>query len=173
MFPSAKQNQWSLKSVLTIPRMLTADTNLFIHAADPDSVFHDSAKRFFHRVSSEGKDFVVCELVLVEVYILLRNPAVFKKPYTATEAAGYCCDLKSNPAWRCIDYDTAVSAKLWEYVSKSKTGYRHIIDARLALTLRHHGVNDLATVNTKHFENFGFQKVWNPLEESGERIAND
>ncbi len=93
--------------------MLTADTNLFIHAADPDSIFHDSAKRFFQWVSSEADDFVVCELVLVEVYILLRNPSVFKKPYTATEAAG------------------------------------------------------------KHFEDFGFQKVWNPLEESGGRIAND
>lgn len=158
---------------MLIPGMLTADTNLFIHAADPDSVFHDSAKRFFHRVSSECEDFVVCELVLVEVYILLRNPTVFKKPYNATEAAGYCCALKSNPEWRCIDYDAAVSAKLWEYFSKSKAGYRHIIDARLALTLRHHGVNNFATVNTKHFENFGFQKVWNPLEESGERIAND
>jgi predicted nucleic acid-binding protein len=96
------------------------------------------------------------------------HPTVFKKPYTATEAAGYCRALKSNPEWRCIDYDAAVSAKLWEYVSKSKAGYRHIIDARLALTLRHHGVNDFATVNTKHFEYFGFQKVWNPLEESGE-----
>ena len=153
--------------------MLTADTNLFIHAADPDSVFHDSAKRFFYRVSSEGEDFVVCELVLVEVYILLRNPAIFKKPYTATEAAGYCRALKSNPEWRCIDYDAALSAKLWEYVSKSKAGYRHIIDARLALTLRHHGVNDFATVNTKHFEDFGFQKVWNPLDESGGGIAEE
>ena len=158
---------------MLIPGMLTADTNLFIHAADPDSVCHDSAKRFFQSVSSEGMDFVVCELVLVEVYILLRNPAIFKKPYTATEAAGYCRALKSNPEWRCIDYDAAVSAKLWEYVSKSKVGYRHIIDARLALTLRHHGVNDFATVNTKHFEDFGFQKVWNPLDESGGRIAHD
>jgi toxin-antitoxin system PIN domain toxin len=153
--------------------MLTADTNLFIHATDPDSVFHDSAKRFFHWVSSEADNFVVCELVLVEIFILLRNPAVFKKPYTAKEAAGYCRALKSNPEWRCIDYDAAVSAKLWEHASKSKAGYRHIIDARLALTLRHHGVNEFATVNTKHFEDFGFQKVWNPLDEIGGRIAHD
>ena len=153
--------------------MLTADTNLFIHAADPDSVFHDSAKLFFQSVSSAGEEFVVCELVLVELFILLRNPAVFKKPYTATEAAGYCRALKSNPEWRCIDYDAAVSAKLWEYVSKSKAGYRHIIDARLALTLRHHGVNNFATMNTKHFEHFGFQNVWNPLDESGGQIAHD
>ena len=143
--------------------MLTADTNLFIYAAAPDSRSHDQAKAFFDRVQTQGEEFVVCELVLVEIFILLRNPAVFKKPYTASEAAGYCRALKSNPDWRCIDYDPAVSEKLWEYVSKSNAGYRHIIDARLALTLRQHGVESFATVNDKHFSDFGFKKVWNPL----------
>ena len=143
--------------------ILTADTNLFIHAADPDSAFHDAAKGFFESACSESEEFVVCELVLVEVYILLRNPAVFKKPYSATEASGYRRALKSNPAWRCIDYDPAISVKLWDYVSKSNAGYRHIIDARLALTLRQHGVDSFATMNPKHFADFGFKKVWNPL----------
>ncbi|NJK91406.1 MAG: type II toxin-antitoxin system VapC family toxin [Blastochloris sp.] len=46
---------------------------------------------------------------------------------------------------------------------KTKTGFRHIIDARLAFTLRHHGVTHFATANTKHFESFGFERVWNPL----------
>jgi hypothetical protein len=143
--------------------MLTADTNLFIHAADPDSDHHDAANGFFAEAGSNGEEFVICELVLVEIYILLRNPTVFKKPYTALEAAEFCRALKSNPAWRCIDYDSAVSTRLWECVSKENAGYRHIIDARLALTLRHHGVDRFATMNTKHFKNFGFQEVWNPL----------
>ena len=38
-----------------------------------------------------------------------------------------------------------------------------MIDARLALTLRHHGVTEFATANLKDFEGFGFAKVWNPL----------
>jgi len=143
--------------------MLTADTDLFIHAADPDSDHHDAAKTFFGALSANGEEFVICELVLVEIYILLRNPTVFKKAYTALEAAEFCRALKSNPAWRCIDYDSAVSTSLWKYVSKENVGYSHIIDARLALTLRHHGVDRFATVNTKHFKNFGFEEVWNPL----------
>ena len=144
--------------------MLTADTNLFIYAADPNSRSHDQATAFFNRVQTQGEEFVVCELVLVEIFILLRNPAVFKKPYTAAEAAGYCRALKSNPDWRCIDYDPAVSEKLWEYVSKSNAGYRHIIDARLALTLRQHGVESFATVNDKHFSDFGFKKCLEPID---------
>jgi predicted nucleic acid-binding protein len=42
-------------------------------------------------------------------------------------------------------------------------GIRRIVDARLALTLRHHGVTVFATSNVKDFEGFGFTRVWNPL----------
>ena len=60
----------------------TADTNLFIHAADPDSPHHAKAREFFADACVERDDheFVLCELVLVELYMLLRNAAVFAKP---------------------------------------------------------------------------------------------
>jgi len=97
--------------------------------------------------------------------MLLRNPAVFKKPYSAKEAAGYCTALARSPKWRCVDYDPLVAKKLWQWAEKTKRGYRNIIDARIALTLQHHGVRQFATVNVKDFERLGFEKVWDPLEE--------
>ena len=144
---------------------ITADTNLFIHAADPDSPHHAQARAFFGAVSSEqdGKEFVLCELVLIELYMQLRNATVFVKPYSAKESAAYCQALKQNPIWRCVDYDNAVSTKLWHWAATTKAGFRRIIDARLGLTLRHHGVTEFATANTKDFQEFGFQRVWNPL----------
>ena len=148
---------------------VTADTNLFIHAADPDSPHHALARSFFAEVCIERDDheFVLCELVLIELYMQLRNASVFAKPYSAGESAGYCLALKQNPKWRCVDYDPAISTKLWLWAGATKAGFRRVIDARLGLTLRHHGVNQLATVNTKDFQEFGFQRVWNPL--SGSR----
>ncbi len=143
--------------------MLTADTNILIHAADPDSLHHSRAREFFVGVSNAGEEFVLCELVLIELYMQLRNPAVFAKPYSAREASDYCLALKQNPLWRCVDYDPAISDGLWKYASSTRAGFRHIIDARLALSLRHHGVDRLATVNVKHFKEFGFTRVWNPL----------
>ena len=143
--------------------MLTADTNLFIHAADPDSPHHAKAREFFSGLLSLQEEFVVCELVLVELYMQLRNGAIFVKPYTAREAADYCQAMKSNPLWRCVDYDPRVSSSLWKWAAESKAGFRQIIDARLALTLRHHGVTKLATANVKDFKSFGFENVWNPL----------
>ncbi len=143
--------------------MLTADTNLFIHAADPDSPYHAKAREFFEQLEAKQDEFVLCELVLVELYMQLRNGAIFVKPYTAREAAGYCEAIKSNPLWRCVDYDPQVSSPLWKWAAETKAGFRQIIDARLALTMRHHGVTKLATANVKDFKSFGFEKVWNPL----------
>jgi uncharacterized protein len=56
-----------------------------------------------------------------------------------------------------------IAEPLWNWAAKAKTGFRHIIDARLALTLRHHRVTHFANANAKHFEGFGFEKVWNSL----------
>jgi toxin-antitoxin system PIN domain toxin len=143
--------------------VISADTNIFVHAADPDSPLHDKSRNFFESLDPSEEEFVLCELVLVELYMLLRNPAVFARPYTPSESAGYCRALRQNPSWRCIDYDPEVSKKLWAYAAETKAGYRHIIDARLAFTLKHHGVDRFATVNQKDFKGFGFKEVWNPL----------
>jgi len=143
--------------------MLTEDTNLFIHAADPDSPHHAKAREFFRGLASQGEEFVVCELVLVELYMQLRNGAIFVKPYSTREAADYCQAMKANPLWRCVDYDPKVSSQLWKWAAETKAGFRQIIDARLAFTLRHHESTKLATANVKDFKSFNFEKVWNPL----------
>ncbi|MDZ4816333.1 MAG: TA system VapC family ribonuclease toxin [Verrucomicrobiota bacterium] len=143
--------------------MLTTDTNLLIHAADPDSPHHEPARNFFLEAGQGREEFVLCELVLVELYMQLRNPAIFAKPYTAKEATSHCLALKQNPVWRCIDYDPMISQKLWSWATETKAGFRQIIDARIAFTLRHHRVTRFATANVKHFQGFGFQEVWNPL----------
>jgi toxin-antitoxin system PIN domain toxin len=144
--------------------MLTADTNLFIHAADPDSPRHEEARGFFAGLGDFEDEFVLCELILMELYMQLRNPAVFRKPYSAKESASYCDALKRNPNWRCIDYDPLVSPSLWKWAAQTKAGFRQMIDARIAYTLLHHGVTRFATANIKHFKPFGFAEVWNPLE---------
>lgn len=143
--------------------MTSADSNLFIYAADPSSPRHEAARVFLRSCGQESEEFVLCELVLVELYMALRNPAIFKNHYSPTEAAGYCRQLKQNPRWRCVEYQSDVSKDLWRWAETTTSGFRHIIDARLAFTLRFHGITRFATVNEKHFQGFGFEKVWNPL----------
>lgn len=142
--------------------MTAADTNLFLYAANPVSVHHVAATRYFASVQS-NPEFVVCELVLLEVYMQLRNPAVMRKPLSGKEAAAFCGTLKRHPTWQNVDYCPEVSDSLWQWAASSRSAFRRIIDARLALTLRFHGVTEFATANTKDFQAFGFHKVWNPL----------
>lgn len=143
--------------------IVSADTNLFLYAANPDSPQHDAAQQFFATEAAGQQRFLLCGLVLVEIYMQLRNPAVFKKPRSAREAAAFCQTLRMNPAWEFADYEPDVAKPLWLWAAKITSRFRHIIDARLAFTLIQHGVTHFATANPKHFSGFGFKKVWNPL----------
>lgn len=145
--------------------IVSADTNLFLYAANPASPRHPAARAFFETMSERGSvTFVLCGLVLIEVYMQLRNPAVFAPPRSPAEAATFCAALRSNPAWEYVDYEPEVGTALWRWAADTDVGFRRIIDARLALTLRHHGVTHFATANVKDFAEFDFERVWNPVE---------
>jgi predicted nucleic acid-binding protein len=74
--------------------MLSADTNLFLYAANPACAQHPAARRFFDDLKSGNEGhFVVCGLVLLEVYMQLRNPAVLRRPLSAAAAAAFCVEL--------------------------------------------------------------------------------
>ena len=139
----------------------SADTHIFLYAANPDSLDHKTTRRFFEE-EIVGERFLLCGRVLVELYMRLRNPAVLKKPKSTREAAAFWDALRAHPAWEFGDYEPEVDKPLWNWAAKTGTGFRHIIGAQL--TLRHHGVTHVATANAKHFEGFGFEKVWNPIQ---------
>ena len=147
--------------------MMSCDTNVLFAALDHDSVYHVSAIAFLNGMR-ESDQFGLCELVFVELYGLLRNPAVSKQPLTSMEAARIIQKFRSQPHWLILDYpglQSDIMKRLWELAAKSDFPYRRIYDARLALTLRYHGVTEFATRNVKDFQGFGFKKVWNPLNE--------
>ena len=145
--------------------MIACDTNIFLHAANQSSPLCTPARAFLdnHR---QNRNFVLCELILFELYMQLRNPAIFTKPLTASRSFEYCQAYRRNSNWQIIDYDPAVTAKLWNWAKTTRGGFRLIIDARIAFTLLHHGVEEFATANVRDFKKFGLQRVWDPLKES-------
>ena len=142
--------------------MISCDTNILLHAFNLSSNFHEQAIGFLS-AEAGNKDFVICELVLIELYVLLRNPVVVKKPLSGEKAVKVCQRYRENPNWRLIDYPGGLMGKIWERVSHPDEGRRNIFDSRLAFTLRYHGVTDFATCNVKHFQNYNFNRVWDPL----------
>ena len=104
----------------------------------------------------------VCELVLVELYLKLRNEKIFSRPLTAAQAAAVCQTYRKNQAWTLIESAPVMEA-VWGLAAQDPFAFRRIIDLRLAHTLRHHGVTEFATANEKDFAGQGFLRVWNPL----------
>jgi toxin-antitoxin system PIN domain toxin len=142
--------------------MISFDTNLAVYAANSSMAQHAAARRFLESLAARD-DVVVCELMLVELYLKLRNPRIFPKPMDAPLAVAWCDRFRNHRNWLLVD-SAPVMPRVWRLAAKKDFAFRQIIDARLAMTLLHHGVNEFATSNTKDFEGFGFVRVWNPLE---------
>ena len=83
--------------------MMSCDTNVLFAALDSDSVHHASAVAFLNGMR-DSEQFGLCELILVELYGLLRNPTVSKRPQNGAEAARVIQRFRSHPRWLVLDY---------------------------------------------------------------------
>jgi uncharacterized protein len=146
--------------------MISFDTNLLLYSLNQDCAEYNDARAFFASLPAAPATVAICELVLVELYVLLRNPVVLRNPLDPVDAASVIQTFRRHPDWLLLDYpgDTStVMDQVWRLAARPNIGRRVVFDARLALTLRHHGVTEFATRNQGHFTGFGFARVWNPL----------
>ncbi len=143
--------------------MIAFDTNLLFPSLEPSHPSHEAAREFLLRL--KGETVGVCELVLIETYVLVRNPAVCARPLDGPAAVALMRQLRSNPQWRLLDYPGGLMDEIWDAAGQPGFARRRIFDARLAVTLRNHGVTEFATADVKDFAGFGFVRVWNPSED--------
>ena len=141
--------------------MISIDTNLLLYSVNRSCPEHPEARRFIEACTRRS-DVAIAELVLVELYALLRNPAVVRSPLGAPEAAAVCQTLRRHPRWALIDA-APVMDRVWGVAARPGVARRRVFDARLAYTLLDHGVSELATRNVKDFEGFSFDRVFDPL----------
>jgi len=141
--------------------VISVDTNVLLYALNRDCSEHASARGFLEACASRA-DVAIAELVLVELYVLLRNPAVVRQPLAAPAAADLCQAFRRHPRWALLD-SADVMDRVWEAAARPGVARRHVFDARLAHTLLEGGVTELATRNTRDFEGFGFARVFDPI----------
>jgi toxin-antitoxin system PIN domain toxin len=146
--------------------MISFDTNLLLYSINRHCPEYADARRFFASLPGAVGAVAICELVLIELYVLVRNPAVLQKPLGPADAVSLVQTFRRHPTWALVDYPGGTSSlieEVWRLAAEPNAGRRLIFDARLALTLRHHGVTEFATRNLIHFEGLGFNRVWNPI----------
>lgn len=142
--------------------MQSVDTNILLYAYDNQCPEHDAAIGFL-RDQADNSEFAICELILVELYTLLRNSVVLSRPLSPAEAVEVVQRYRANRYWSVIECAEGVMDEVWALAASREFPRRVIFDARLAFTLRRRGVTSFATHNTEHFKGFGFDKVWDPI----------
>jgi uncharacterized protein len=121
---------------------------------------------------AERDDVAVSELVLVEFYTLLRSPAVLRHPLDAADAVLAVQSYRRHPRWTLLGFDpdnVGLHDELWTLAGRTPSSRGGASTMRLALSLRRQGIKEFATANVADFEDFGFERVWNPLEPPADR----
>lgn len=144
--------------------MISFDTNVLYALLDSQSPFQTTARHLFEK-HVQNPDVVIAEQTLMELYCLLRNPAVSPRFLSASEAVSVIQTLRSNPAWRIVDVppDRDLMERVWTKAAMRDFAYRRIFDVRLAETLLHHGVTVFYTRNVKDFQGSGLEQIINPF----------
>ena len=81
--------------------MVSIDTNLLVYAQNARYAQHEAAQAFV--TQCRDREIVICELVLVELYLVLRSAAIVSRPLGATEAAAVCKRYRENRRWRLVE----------------------------------------------------------------------
>lgn len=145
--------------------MLSIDANILLYAYSKAAPEHNRALEFINS-HSESEDVALSEFVLTEFYLLLRNPAVLKKPLSAPDAVDVIQSYRGHPSWKILGFPPGsreLHSALWLHAATSGIARRRIYDTRTALCLRKFGITKFATANVGDFEGLGFVKVWNPI----------
>ncbi len=145
--------------------MISIDTNVLFAALDADNTLHSKAAAFVESLI-ERPDVAISELVLLELYILLRNPVVMREPLTASAAVDICESFRQHPHWQTLGFppdSRTFHDAFWPRLRSKDFARRRAFDWRMALSLIQQGVTEFATVNEKDFQGLGFERVWNPL----------
>lgn len=147
--------------------MLSVDTNILFPAVHEDDANHDLAAAFLNSLIYRD-DVVLSELVLLELYGLVRNASVVARPLSAEQAVAICSGLRSNQVWQVVGLPSESRQfhdALWARLKEPGLARVRAYDIRIGMSLRAFGVDEFATANVRDFQGLGFERVWNPLVE--------
>lgn len=147
---------------MNAPGPVGLDTNILLYAINESAPQHAAARAFLESRRDDAET-VVSELVLVELYVLLRNGAVLSRPLGSADAAAVVGRFRRHPRWQLVDHDPSVMDEVWAAAARPGFARNRIFDTRLAFGLRRRGVRSFATANVRDFDNVGFEQVWNPM----------
>jgi predicted nucleic acid-binding protein len=139
--------------------VISFDTNILFYAAIEDCTEHAPAMEAVRDALKRPHECVIADQVYFELYRLLRNPAVLRRPFDAPTAAALVSWYRDRSGFGRCAWETAFYADLAAVWSSGSFPSRRTFDAILAVTLRRNGVIRLFTRNLRDFADCGFEAV--------------
>jgi|SRR5947209_13787592 len=84
--------------------MISFDSNLLLYSLNQDCPEYRNARAFFASLPTARGTVAICELVMLELYVLLRNAAILKSPLGAADAVSLIQTFRQHPTWLLVDY---------------------------------------------------------------------
>ena len=142
--------------------MKSFDTNVALYGINADCPEHEPCRRILERARTEEGGWIVADQVWLELYRLLRNPAVLSRPLDARRAADAVAWYRSRTGLHCA-WDPELMPRLHERWRDADFPARRSFDLVLALTLAANGVTEFYTRNSADFDSLGLFAVMDPL----------
>ena len=143
--------------------MNSFDTNVLLYAVNSDSDDHAACKQIVDIALAEPDSWIMAEQVWFELYRLLRNPNVLRRPLTAVQAADLVVWYRNRSGWKQCAWTPPSMRSLDSLWRKERFPMRRSFDAVLSVTLKTYGVTTLYTRNTRDFVDFGFFELIDPV----------
>jgi uncharacterized protein len=142
---------------------LLIDTNLLLYAANRDAAEHERAREFVTAHVTGNTPWSLTWPVLYEFLRVATHPKVFPTPLSAEEAFAFLTPILQSPTLTILSPTRRHLQVLLQTVSEITPPSGNLFhDIAIAVTLREHGVSEIATADTD-FLQFRFLTVINPL----------
>lgn len=140
------------------------DSNLLVNAHNEAASEHMAAKTFVEKMfAATNEEIIIVHQTLFELFSVLTSAALFPRPLTTLQAWRTCEFYLSHSSLQLVSYESPVLSIVEHLLVENPQRGKRLFDLIFAATLKYHGVKRLYTRNVKHFQNYAFLEVVNPI----------
>jgi predicted nucleic acid-binding protein len=140
------------------------DSNLLVYAHNEAASEHKAAKKFVETMlATTAEQVLIVHQTLFELFSVLTSVAIFPRPLTPLQAWRTCDFYLTHSSIQTASYEFPVLSIVEYLLAEKPQRGKRFFDLVFAATLKYHAVNRLYTRNAKHFQNYGFLEVINPI----------
>lgn len=138
------------------------DTNVLVHAADPDSDFHSRCAHHLETWRRQATPWYLSWPICYEFLRVCTHPRVFRQPRSITVAWRFLQEVLAAPSAQVLLPTARHSAVFGQVIAEVPQMRGNILhDAHTAVLMREHGIKEIYT-RDMDFHRFAFLRVLDP-----------